>query len=62
MNPELRAELLDKLDALNRNLTKNGLTVTIEREAAEALTDDDLAQAVRDVGHALVEDSRKLRG
>jgi hypothetical protein len=54
--------MLDKLDALNRNLAKNGLMVTIDRDAAEALTDEDLAQAVRDVGHTLVEDTRKLRG
>ena len=57
-----RDEMLDKLDALNRNLAKNGLMVTIDRDAAEALTDEDLAQAVRDVGHTLVEDTRKLRG
>lgn len=62
MTTQWRAELLDKLDALNRNLTKNGLLVTIDRDAAEALTDEDLEQAVRDVGHTLVEDTRKLRG
>jgi hypothetical protein len=53
--------MLRKLAALNRNLERNGLTLSIDLEAAEALSDDDLERAVRDTGHALVVETQALR-
>jgi hypothetical protein len=57
-----RAALLGELAALNRNLARLGASPLVDAEGAEALTDGQLADAVRLTGEHLLTLGRALGG
>ena len=57
-----RGALLGELAALNRNLARHGVAPLVDADGAEALGDEDLADAVKSTGRYLVTVARALEG
>ena len=58
--PKNRAELLDDIGRIHANLATIGVTPLINRDAAEALDDDELLEARKSLGRQLINAARVI--